>query len=130
MGDVVRPVGFALAGFGVAVAVLSRLVLPDPWLLLTSAVPIVAGLVIATGLIRASRPVLAVGVLVSIIGLALIALGAFALLTSEYGPLAAMFVVPPGVALLAVGVALLVVWRTGRVGEAAPAATAAPVARL
>jgi hypothetical protein len=51
VGDVVRPVGFALAEFGVAVAVLSRLVLPDPWLLLTSVVPVVAGLVIATGVI-------------------------------------------------------------------------------
>ncbi len=129
MGDVVRPIGFALAGFGVVVAVLSRLLLPDPWLLLTSAVPVVAGLVIATRLVRASRPVLVVGVLSSIIGLALVALGAFALLTSEYGPLAAMFVVPPGVALLAIGAALIVLWRPGRVGEAGPAAMAAPVPR-
>ena len=127
MADVVRPVGVALAAFGIVVAVLSRLLLPDPWLLLVSAAPIVAGLVIATGHVRASRPVLVVGVLIPIVGLLLGALGGLALLTSEYGPLAALFVVPPAGALLAIGVALLAVWRAGRVREAAPSVVAGRV---
>lgn len=129
MRNVVGRIGLGLAGFAAVVAALSLLWLPDPWLLIVSALTGVVGLLIAAGMVPRGRAARAVGVALAAPGIALIALGVMALIMGTYGPLIAMFLMPPGMGLLAIGLALIAVWRAGRAGGNAPAAVAASASR-
>ena len=107
-----RVVGLALIALGALIGLPTLLGQTDAWFLIVGVVPVAAGLILATGSIRRTRLVTASAAVATLAGVVLIGLGAFALAVSAYGPIAAAFVVPPGVALLGIGLGMLALRRS------------------